>query len=352
MVNAIFGIRDLLHSLALTSVVLFSFSNSPAQTNAQDPAALGQRLEHAASLTSLDLPETRPWHLKLNLMTTDANQPAAQETVEEWWAAHDQWRVDYTNATGAVTSEIRNSDGLFRTKDAPRVSGRDRLLLREVTRPLPPTFDLEKVRLESRTVTLSNRNFDCIAVSAKLPQKPGLFGPPVQYCFDPGKDLLRVSYPIPNRIIARVTLGKFQGRDVPMELQDRNAADRLTTVKLLVLKSEAPDPAKFTPDTTMEKVPERVSMPGGVVAGRKISGKLPAYPLAAKSAHISGQVILTAVVGKDGHITDLEAESSPSRFLTEAAMDAVKTWTYEPYLLGGSPVEVETTITVNFNIGP
>jgi protein TonB len=34
-----------------------------------------------------------------------------------------------------------------------------------------------------------------------------------------------------------------------------------------------------------------------------------------------------------------------------AALDAVKQWRYRPYLLSGEPVEVETNITVNFQIG-
>ncbi len=38
--------------------------------------------------------------------------------------------------------------------------------------------------------------------------------------------------------------------------------------------------------------------------------------------------------------------------LTEAAMDAVKQWLYKPYYLNGEPVEVETTINVNFTLAP
>jgi protein TonB len=37
--------------------------------------------------------------------------------------------------------------------------------------------------------------------------------------------------------------------------------------------------------------------------------------------------------------------------LTQAAIDAVKTWRYRPYLLNNQPVEVETTINVVFSIG-
>ncbi len=36
--------------------------------------------------------------------------------------------------------------------------------------------------------------------------------------------------------------------------------------------------------------------------------------------------------------------------LTNAALEAVKEWRYKPYYLNGEPVEVETTINVNFTL--
>jgi protein TonB len=37
--------------------------------------------------------------------------------------------------------------------------------------------------------------------------------------------------------------------------------------------------------------------------------------------------------------------------LTQAAVDAVRSWRYRPYLLNGDPVEVETTVNVVFTLG-
>jgi len=36
--------------------------------------------------------------------------------------------------------------------------------------------------------------------------------------------------------------------------------------------------------------------------------------------------------------------------LQQAALDAVRTWLYRPYLLNGQPVEVETTVSVIFTM--
>ncbi len=67
-------------------------------------------------------------------------------------------------------------------------------------------------------------------------------------------------------------------------------------------------------------------------------------------AHISGTVVLHAIIAKDGTIQELEFVSGPP-MLVKSAMDAVKQWRYKPYLLNGDPVEVETTINVDFSFG-
>jgi protein TonB len=36
--------------------------------------------------------------------------------------------------------------------------------------------------------------------------------------------------------------------------------------------------------------------------------------------------------------------------LQQAAIDAVRQWRYKPYVLNGEPVEVDTTINVNFEL--
>ena len=96
------------------------------------------------------------------------------------------------------------------------------------------------------------------------------------------------------------------------------------------------------------KGPARVS--SGVVAGLKTSGSQPTYPAIAKAAHVSGAVVLHAIINKQGAIQDLQVISGPE-MLRANALDAVRTWRYKPYVLNGEPTEVETTVTVNFNIG-
>jgi protein TonB len=76
----------------------------------------------------------------------------------------------------------------------------------------------------------------------------------------------------------------------------------------------------------------------------------PIYPPIAKAARVSGTVVLQATISKTGSIENLHVVNGPA-MLQQAAMDAVRTWRYKPYLLNNEPVEVETTVNVIFTLG-
>jgi protein TonB len=87
----------------------------------------------------------------------------------------------------------------------------------------------------------------------------------------------------------------------------------------------------------------------GVIAGQLIHKVAPFYPELAKKGRVEGTVVLHAVIGKDGKIKDIVPTSGP-KLLIPAAVEAVRQWVYKPYILLGQPVEVETQVTVNFNL--
>jgi len=90
-----------------------------------------------------------------------------------------------------------------------------------------------------------------------------------------------------------------------------------------------------------------VHVPSSIISGLAISKPEPVYPPIAKAAHVQGMVLLHATISKEGTIENLEVING-NGMLTNAAMDAVRRWRYRPYILDGVPVEVETSITVNF----
>ena len=100
--------------------------------------------------------------------------------------------------------------------------------------------------------------------------------------------------------------------------------------------------------TTVQQEPVHVS--SDVIKARCISCPSPAYPRDARQAHVQGEVLMHAILSKDGSVKDLQMISGPE-LLRDATTDAVRTWKYKPYLQGGEPVEVDTTVTVTFTMG-
>ncbi|HTT32996.1 MAG TPA: energy transducer TonB [Methylomirabilota bacterium] len=88
---------------------------------------------------------------------------------------------------------------------------------------------------------------------------------------------------------------------------------------------------------------------GNVQAAKIINRVQPIYPPLARQTRISGTVRLHAIIGKDGMIQSLEVVSGHP-LLQQAALDAVRQWRYQPTLLNGDPVDVDTTIDVIFSL--
>jgi TonB family protein len=135
------------------------------------------------------------------------------------------------------------------------------------------------------------------------------------------------------------------------------------------LAQDQPGPTTGTPQTSPNQtLPTPLSTPaspdgsaspekptrirvGGNVASAKITHMVPPiYPPIAKTAHISGTVVLHCLIAKDGRMLQVEYVSGPP-LLMKAAMDAVRQWVYRPTLLNDRPVEVDTTVSVVFELG-
>ena len=90
-----------------------------------------------------------------------------------------------------------------------------------------------------------------------------------------------------------------------------------------------------------------IRLPAGIEPPRKLTHVDPIYPQIAQAARIEGTVILETVIGVDGRVTSVRVLRSIP-LLDQAAMDAVKQWSFTPTLLHGTPVPVAMTVTVRF----
>ncbi len=126
---------------------------------------------------------------------------------------------------------------------------------------------------------------------------------------------------------------------------------RVSSFPAMIAYGAVPPPPDAPPAAVSGHGPSGpLKVSSGTMQGALISHVNPVYPLIAKKAHVQGAVVLHAIISKTGTVENLQALSGPT-MLMGSAMDAVRQWVYKPFLLNGQPVEVETTITVNYTFG-
>ena len=90
---------------------------------------------------------------------------------------------------------------------------------------------------------------------------------------------------------------------------------------------------------------------GGDVKAPTVMEKVePMYSEEARKAHISGIVILEAVIDQSGAVRDVAVLKGLPYGLSESAADAVRRWKFQPATKNGVPVEVVFNLTVNFRL--
>ena len=327
---------------------------------AQEPASLRQRLEQTSSETNLDQEGLLPWHLKLDVkLLQTSTQKAGQGTIEMWWQNPKSYRIQYVLPDYNAVY-LRQPTGEYRTADQDSPSLIADSLLNQAIHPLSLTPAAPNEAPELRSNKFGKIALDCIMLSKQL--KPNgdsrVRLPPVlplglfpTYCLNPGTSTLRVTFSLGSQAVIRNSVGVFQKKSVSTETALYEGASQVAVSHATSLRSEAFPANFFEPSADLTNVDKIPKLSGGVLAGTILKKTPPIYPESAKQNHLSGLVVLHAIIGRDGHIHQLEVMSAPDGDLALASLDAVRTWVYKPYLLNGRATEVDSTITVNFAFG-
>jgi periplasmic protein TonB len=147
-------------------------------------------------------------------------------------------------------------------------------------------------------------------------------------------------------------------RIIPISISTENEPEGLPNVLIpghdLAEGVPGGDPGPAFPGNTVHPIVHQehigpMAVPSSVVSGLLLQKVVPQYPRFAIATRTEGTVTLAAIISKTGTIENLRVVSGPP-MLRQAALDAVKYWRYQPYLLDGQPVEVETTVNVVFSL--
>ncbi len=89
---------------------------------------------------------------------------------------------------------------------------------------------------------------------------------------------------------------------------------------------------------------------GGVSAPRVLYAPDPNYSDEARKAKYQGTVVLWVIVGPDGRVRDVRVQRTLGMGLDEKAIEAVRTWKFDPAKRNGQPVAVQVNVEVNFRL--
>jgi TonB family protein len=95
--------------------------------------------------------------------------------------------------------------------------------------------------------------------------------------------------------------------------------------------------------------PAPVAVGGDVKQAKLLTSVPPVYPAMAKNQHVSGNVLIDALIDANGRVTTMKIVSGPA-LLHQAAMDALKQWKYQPATLDGKATAMHLTVTIQFRL--
>lgn len=326
-----------------------------------DPTAL---LQLAVQVNGLRGTALKPWHVHATWQTLDdQKQVKYQGSFEEWWAGANKikttWKSDTVDRTFYGTDH-----GVYVAKRTDEISWQYATVQRLLTTPVNAAKPGSGINTEVRAVDLNQGG---VSLHCVLQNETTSNGNPLmvrtadgnarpleaRFCFAGHLPAVRSSSISDGGQIVYNGIVRFQNQYVATKIRSVGAGGTETDIDVDRIEPiDTVADADFTPPPDATLVPEvkTVAVASGVMAGNRIGGANPTYPEAAKASRVQGTVVLQAIIRKDGSISDLKAISGPD-ILQQAAMDAVKTWRYRPYLLAGEPVDVKTQINVVFALG-
>jgi TonB family protein len=302
-----------------------------------------QRMEKIVSTTSsLDQEKVGPYHLKLSFQIYDLDgKPTEKGELEQYWTPH------HTDLTIQSPSYSYPHAGAT-ANDSLRQRFLINNLLAQVTHPIPPLEKFSESRdLKETPFKYGNAHLSCLYFN--LPERFAEQQSAMDrwaLCTEPGQDILRISSVNDEPMVLRSAIGIF--RDVMVGTSTMIIYSGRPAISGHIETLETYHPPADVADSAAEN-DSPVTLSGKVLTGHAVQQPRPIYPESAKSAHISGSVLLSATISKDGSVKELSVIASPDKSLSDSALAAVRGWRYKPYLLDGRPMEVETVITVNYN---
>jgi len=302
----------------------------------------------AAKVNGLSSMGDRAWYVMADFQTFDADgKPKDKGTFEEWWAGPEKYKISYTSSDFNQVLYHEGGKSLV-TGDKGMAPLPELMAKKNLFDPLPEETEVQKNEYVEKNFDENTKSGK--KVELRCIQEKTKYSPARSNCFGQDGPYLRVESSGGGLLVVFNNIVKADGHYIAKQINVLNSG--LAILNLNVTALEFPTDiadAMFVPPPSAVAAQVFWGDPS-VVAGKKIGGDDPHYPVNAKIDRIQGTVILSARINKAGTIDDLQVVSGPQA-LRKSSFDAVKTWKYKPYLLNGEPVEVQTQINVIYTLG-
>ena len=330
--------RDLWGVLELFSSTPRAFSDSDLQALQSLGRKISQKVyEEIASGSTLLLPEV--FNPPPSIDPTELDPGIAEIPVEPEAQAAATMRRDYR--TGALTAFVLALALLLGwmvgrvgwTMAVNRAPIQLSLASQDAPAPVASTHPSESVREDGPVPSPPVASSPGQPAVSKAAPQPAVAKPQATNSRE-AKSKTEISGPVGGLVIYEH--GKVVFRMAPTESASKAASG---------VEEADPIQKAATKQEDAEAVP---SSPAVVPAHSYLLRRVePEYPESARQQHIQGPVVLSALVGSDGSVRELQVISGDA-LLVKAATDAVRQWRFQPHQLNGRAVEFETQITVNF----
>ena len=328
-------------------------------TRAENTGELQDHLKKAADLST---PGTglKPWHTKLSVQLYDfKGVSTGAGTVEEWWMAPgNEKRVfalpDYQG------TEIITADGTFRSAGLISEPMMLATIVNQFVNPMAEEDKAAGFKPTARTLQLGGVTLPCVMLAksnSRVENQPIGFYP--SWCTEPGKDSLRVFVDDGGIAVIRNGISSFQGKDIPTDVSITLNGTVVGTGHVEAISLDGMPSAPFTPDRDMVKAsPRPVELKGKKFENQADKRTEPDFKRSATGVDqstrtlngaLQGDVEIRLWVGEDGQIRDMRLESYPAPGFAQTAFDAVRQWTFHPYMVEGRGVPFTGTLDFQIN---
>jgi TonB family protein len=328
--------------LIFLTLLLGSSNVCVAQDDEQE---LKERLARADRLSNLTMPGSQPFHLKLQVADKTNAHPEFNTEIEIWWAVPGKWRREIKSSSFSQTA-IQNGEHYSESNTTDYFPW---WLNQIISRTLDPLPHAELTAIEpDMQGSPANRCAHWETLFSEASEKITIYN---QVCFNGDGTL--------EHIFSRTAGASFSNyhsfgdKRIPGEIHvDAKSADGKNAklvAHLITIDSLSEDKASFsiTQDTRLAARMRFVDVAQSALQDHILNAPPMKWP-PIHNFPATGMMAIDIKIDRDGNIREVGAPISANVVLSDPAVQQIKNWKFKPYLVDGSPVQVDTYLAFRF----